>query len=167
LEVAEHLPESSAGFLLDSLCKHSDIIVFSAAIPGQGGQNHVNEQPFTYWQSMFAERGFQWHDVFRNRYWEEPTVEWWYKQNMFLIAKAGISIPKQLLEPDHANAQVYVHPELWLQQKRKLQDELQLLKEKEHSFFNGHFSFNTYIKILWQKLIRIVRKRIGLTPKPH
>ncbi|NBQ80112.1 MAG: methyltransferase domain-containing protein [Betaproteobacteria bacterium] len=52
LEVAEHLPESSADSLADNLVKHGDLILFSAARPGQGGEHHVNERPLTYWLNL-------------------------------------------------------------------------------------------------------------------
>ena len=45
MEVAEHLvPESSANFVR-SLTRLSDIVLFSAAVPGQGGTNHINFHP--------------------------------------------------------------------------------------------------------------------------
>src|SRR5215212_9660994 len=44
LEVAEHIQPSSAKTFIESICKLSDVILFSAAIPGQGGMNHQNEQ---------------------------------------------------------------------------------------------------------------------------
>jgi 2-polyprenyl-3-methyl-5-hydroxy-6-metoxy-1,4-benzoquinol methylase len=46
LEVAEHLPADSADTLVDSLVRHGSVILFSAAVPGQGGEHHVNEQPY-------------------------------------------------------------------------------------------------------------------------
>lgn len=58
LEVAEHLPESSAEALIESLCMHGSIVVFSAALPGQGGWKHINEQPEHYWAEKFAKRMF-------------------------------------------------------------------------------------------------------------
>lgn len=58
LEVAEHLPAASADTLVDSICRCSDIVVFSAATPGQGGHRHVNEQPIEYWIQKFEDRGY-------------------------------------------------------------------------------------------------------------
>lgn len=58
IETAEHLPEKAADTLLDTLARHSDLIVFSAAKPGQGGFGHLNEQPDLYWLTKFAERGY-------------------------------------------------------------------------------------------------------------
>ncbi|WP_159930983.1 class I SAM-dependent methyltransferase [Oceanicoccus sp. KOV_DT_Chl] len=65
LEVAEHLPGSSAPQLVASLCRHSDIVVFSAAPPGQGGENHINEQDYSYWRDLFDKNNFQMYDCLR------------------------------------------------------------------------------------------------------
>src|SRR5262249_16044265 len=86
LEVAEHLRPESADAFVEWLCSLSDTIVFSAAIPGQGGDNHLNEQPFEYWQNKFAVHDFHFYDVFRNRYWQNDEIDCWYRQNMFLAA---------------------------------------------------------------------------------
>jgi hypothetical protein len=43
LEVAEHLPEGSAGALVSTLIEAAPVVVFSAAIKGQSGTNHINE----------------------------------------------------------------------------------------------------------------------------
>jgi len=55
LEVAEHLSPDSSDTFVDYMCSLSDLIMFSAAIPGQGGDNHTNET----WQSGWAERFFR------------------------------------------------------------------------------------------------------------
>src|SRR5687768_2487400 len=44
LEVAEHLPRSRADSLVDDLAALGSTVLFSAAIPFQGGTHHVNEQ---------------------------------------------------------------------------------------------------------------------------
>jgi len=87
LEVAEHLDESRAvGFVFD-LCKLSDVIVFSAAVPGQGGTHHVNEQWPTYWIQKFDSAGYVALDCLRNQVWSNPNVAWWYVQNAFAFVK--------------------------------------------------------------------------------
>ena len=58
LEVAEHLPARAARVLVGSLTRLSDVVVFTAARPGQGGRLHVNEQPPSYWRQLFDEQGF-------------------------------------------------------------------------------------------------------------
>ena len=87
LEVAEHLPESCADKFVESLVKYSDVIIFSAALPGQGGQNHLNEQWTLYWQKKFAKHKFYFHDVIRPLIWDNKKVDWWYRQNIFLLSK--------------------------------------------------------------------------------
>jgi SAM-dependent methyltransferase len=59
IEVAEHLPGRAASGLVAALTDMSDVVVFTAATPGQGGSHHVNEQPQSYWETRFAERGFR------------------------------------------------------------------------------------------------------------
>jgi 2-polyprenyl-3-methyl-5-hydroxy-6-metoxy-1,4-benzoquinol methylase len=44
LEVAEHLPDRAADTFIASLVRLAPLILFSAAIPQQGGTNHCNEQ---------------------------------------------------------------------------------------------------------------------------
>jgi SAM-dependent methyltransferase len=110
LEVAEHLPIESAEILISSLCAHSDRIVFSAAIPGQGGQNHLNEQWSGYWQEIFDQHGYQRIDVLRPQVWNNKSVDVWYRQNMFVYVKKGLSV-----NADARGVQIAeIHPELWL-----------------------------------------------------
>ncbi|HKM40321.1 MAG TPA: methyltransferase domain-containing protein, partial [Patescibacteria group bacterium] len=109
LEVAEHLSEQSADILIETLTNLSNTILFSAALPFQGGQNHINEQPFSYWIKKFNKKGFIVKDVFRNEIWNNKEIEWWYKQNIFLIKK---SEEKQELIND------YYHPESYFDKAR-------------------------------------------------
>ena len=67
LEVAEHLPRARADLFVDNLVAHGDLILFSAAVPHQGGEHHVNEQPPQYWREKFAARGYQPFDFLRPR----------------------------------------------------------------------------------------------------
>lgn len=84
MEVAEHLPSSGAPTLVHSLTALGPIILFSAAIPFQGGTDHRNEQWPEYWQALFAEDDFVPVDCLRPRVWDDPQVAWWYAQNMLL-----------------------------------------------------------------------------------
>ena len=84
LEVAEHLPESRArGFVAD-LCRHGDTVLFGAAPPGQGGEQHINEQPYAYWRVFFEELGFEPFDFLRPRVASDPDVAPWYRYNTLL-----------------------------------------------------------------------------------
>ena len=87
LEVAEHLTAQHAVTLVDFLTHLAPVILFSAAIPYQGGTNHVNEQWPDYWAKIFEKRDFIAIDCLRPRIWEDDDVAWWYAQNMLLFVK--------------------------------------------------------------------------------
>jgi Methyltransferase domain len=84
LEVAEHIPASKSEVFIDSLVAHSDLILFSAAVPGQGGEFHINEQPFEYWREKFSMRGFEVVDCLRPSIINVREIEPWYRYNTFL-----------------------------------------------------------------------------------
>lgn len=86
LEVAEHLPERAADTFVHTLVSLGDTILFSAAIPGQDGQNHLNEQWPEYWQEKFSAHGYRFYDVVREKIWNNDKVDVWYRQNIFLIS---------------------------------------------------------------------------------
>jgi SAM-dependent methyltransferase len=85
LEVAEHLPAERAGTFVEDLCRLSSIVVFSAAIPGQGGTHHINEQWPSYWVEHFRKNNFVASDCIRPQIWDDQEVVWWYRQNMFVF----------------------------------------------------------------------------------
>lgn len=89
LEVAEHLSFDSADVFVKTICNLSDTILFSAAIPYQGGQNHINEQEPNYWIEKFEGEGYKLFDVVRPIFWENEIVDSWYRQNMLLFTKNG------------------------------------------------------------------------------
>ncbi|MEY2925593.1 MAG: hypothetical protein RL367_70 [Pseudomonadota bacterium] len=86
LEVAEHLPGTLADQFVDSLIRHGDVILFSAAVPHQGGEHHVNEQPPSYWQNKFAARGYAAYDWVRPALAGQAQVKPWYRFNAILYA---------------------------------------------------------------------------------
>jgi SAM-dependent methyltransferase len=89
LEVAEHLsPEHASGFI-DNLTRHGDVILFSAAVPHQGGEHHVNEQLPQYWRELFAARGYEVFDWVRPRVAGNRDVKAWYRFNTLIYANAA------------------------------------------------------------------------------
>jgi SAM-dependent methyltransferase len=108
LEVAEHLAPGSAPALVDSLVKHSNLVVFSAGCPGQPGQHHVNCQWADYWQELFNARGYVCSDALRWSIWDIQDIEPWYRQNIFIArrdpAAAGQEPRiKRVIHPDMLN----------------------------------------------------------------
>jgi len=92
VEVAEHLPEACSNGFVQTLCKASDVILFSAAIKYQGGMRHVNEQWQSYWIKLFNTNGYQCLDIFRPVIWENKEVDWWYRQGIFLFINRASSL---------------------------------------------------------------------------
>ncbi|MDB5443128.1 MAG: hypothetical protein JWP86_2646 [Phenylobacterium sp.] len=84
LEVAEHVPARAGPGLVDNLVRHGDHILFSAAVPGQGGKGHINERPLGYWRQLFAARGYRAFDYLRPRIADQTQIEWWYRYNTLL-----------------------------------------------------------------------------------
>ncbi len=112
LEVAEHLPSDAAPILVQSLVKLAPVILFSAAIPGQGGTHHVNEQWPEYWQNLFAKHGYRFCDPLRLAIWNDSEVEWWYAQNTFVVASDSfLDGSSDFVAP--LSIQRLIHPELW------------------------------------------------------
>lgn len=118
LEVVEHLPEEAADNAISLITASADILLFSAAIPGQGGQFHLNEQWPDYWQNKLKAHGFLPCDNLRQKFWDNDNVEWWYKQNMVLYVKPGIA-SKLNLEITK-DLPVYIHPYLLNDKLQKL-----------------------------------------------
>lgn len=87
LEVAEHLDQSVAQRFVKFLTDLAPKVLFSAAIPGQGGEHHVNEQWPSYWVELFERCGFAGLDPFRAKLWQRPEVDWWYAQNLLLFVR--------------------------------------------------------------------------------
>jgi hypothetical protein len=117
LEVAEHLPESSARNFIKSLTAMADIVLFAAAIPFQGGTNHINEQWQTYWAKIFGEFGYKPVDIIRPIIWGNPEVAYVYAQNTILYVNQNAlndypEFAPYVRESDSAMLSV-VHPHKW------------------------------------------------------
>lgn len=87
LEVGEHLPAEAADGLVDSLTSLGPVVLFSAAIPQQGGVGHINEQWPEYWRARFEAHGFDVLDCVRRRVWDDDRVEAYYAQNTLLYLR--------------------------------------------------------------------------------
>jgi len=117
LEVAEHLPEHAARTFVDSLTKHAQAVLFSAAIPYQGGKHHVNEQWQSYWAELFGSAGYVAVDCIRPLIWDNPNVQWWYAQNTILYVDPSAFARHPRLESEYRRQPSLplsvVHPKLY------------------------------------------------------
>ncbi|MCC5830803.1 MAG: methyltransferase domain-containing protein [Phycisphaeraceae bacterium] len=116
LEVAEHIPPESADGFVDSLVGLAPVVLFSAAVPGQGGIHHVNEQWPDYWVSKFDTRGYRVIDAIRPRIWRREDLKGWYRQNMLLFVADQILESSEELKQERANTRMeqlnLVHPQI-------------------------------------------------------
>jgi SAM-dependent methyltransferase len=87
MEVAEHIAPECADVFVGNLVMLGPVILFSAAVPMQGGTAHVNEQWPEYWSEKFHGRGYTAVDCLRRKLWHNPRVDFWYSQNAFLYVK--------------------------------------------------------------------------------
>ncbi|MDA1316109.1 MAG: class I SAM-dependent methyltransferase [Acidobacteria bacterium] len=127
LEVAEHLPPASARGFVESLASLGDIVAFSAAVPGQGGTQHVNEQWPEYWSALFDEQGYRAFDCFRSRFWLDERIAWWYRQNLFLYVaesrlNADPTLRERLRSSDVHLPPRLIHPAMHLAHVRAMAD---------------------------------------------
>lgn len=134
LEVAEHISEKSADIFVANLISSGKIILFSAAIPFQGGQNHINEQWIAYWEAKFLKHNYVVHDILKPIFWDNPNIFWWYKQNMVIVAPIGFKFNRKISQNELNNL---IHFELYSEKAQKVDD-----------IYNGKLKFSTYIKFL-------------------
>ena len=116
LEVAEHLPASAAQGFVEGLVGLAPAVLFSAAVPGQDGLGHVNEQWPTYWRKLFREHDYRLIDCVRPRVWDSGKVKFWYRQNMLLFVDPALLESRPALEQERQRTAAaplsIVHPRL-------------------------------------------------------
>ena len=102
LEVGEHLPPAASRTLVRNLVRASRRVVFSAATPGQGGVDHVNERPLEHWVALFADEGYAASDFIRAALAAEKAIsaEPWYRYNtlFFFHPADGPALPAYVLQ---------------------------------------------------------------------
>jgi hypothetical protein len=119
LEVAEHLPASCSSMFVESLTRLGPLVLFSAAIPLQGGHHHINEQWLDKWALLFREHDYVPIDCIRKRVWQDLTVQWWYAQNTLLFAQANLlnsnTVLKAAFDQTDPRQLRLVHPRNYLE----------------------------------------------------
>jgi hypothetical protein len=118
LEVAEHLPPIAADTIVESLTLLSPVVLFSAAIPFQGGHRHLNEQWQSWWAERFMRCGYLPCDCFRDEFWSNEAIAPWYAQNALLfLSEEGLARYPELGDAVARSQPVrnLVHSETYLQ----------------------------------------------------
>lgn len=129
LEVAEHIEEQNADKFVKTLTNLSNFIVFSAAIPFQGGVNHINENWQQYWIDKFKTYGYVVSDVVRRKIWGDNDIEMWYCQNILVFKKAELI--SNCVESQEYSSESYniIHPKLHFQKSLQVLEKIYLNKE--------------------------------------
>jgi SAM-dependent methyltransferase len=116
LEVAEHLPPEAGSGFVDTLANLAPAVLFSAAIPNQGGRNHVNEQWPDYWEGEFGRSDYVAVDCIRPRIWKRPGVHFWYRQNIILFVSRELLDGRPPLKEEYERSRSrplsVVHPRM-------------------------------------------------------
>jgi SAM-dependent methyltransferase len=110
LEFLEHVDKRYTETLINSLAKHSNTILFSAAIPGQGGTHHVNENWPAYWIDEFRKKDYICNDIIRPMIWTDEEIPFWYRQNIMLFTKSELTTSKDFVSFEGLSL---VHPVLY------------------------------------------------------
>jgi SAM-dependent methyltransferase len=114
LEVAHYLPRQRAASFVADLCALSPLVLFSAAIPHQGGLGHVNEQWPAYWAEHFVKRGYTPVDCVRDEIWDDPDVAPWYAQNTLLFVKHDAATAPLRAHYGYGRCPARVHPAVYM-----------------------------------------------------
>jgi cyclopropane fatty-acyl-phospholipid synthase-like methyltransferase len=147
LEVAEHLKSETAEKFVNTITDASDYVLFSAAIPNQGGTDHINEQWQDYWAELFLKRGYIAFDLIRKKIWNDKTIPFWYRQNILIYAKKEKADELRISDYDRLNSQLQiciVHPESYeytLNKMSSLKGSIRLLRRAVIR------SFKRYLKL--------------------
>ncbi len=124
VEVAEHLPPDAAVGFVDFLTTLAPVVAFAAAIPGQGGNNHINEQWPDYWAALFEHRGFCPVDCIRPAVWDREDIASRYIQNLIVYtSEQGCALHPGLLEAKHRTNRkqlAVVHPRMFISAQKRL-----------------------------------------------
>ena len=117
MEVGEHIAPERADTFIGNIIRHADAVVFSAAVPYQGGVHHVNEQWSSYWTDKFARHHYRCFDFLRWRIWNDRRIAVWYRQNLLIFARRSNSELIRRLEVQAAELMpagiAVIHPEMW------------------------------------------------------
>lgn len=103
LEMFEHIPEERAIELISTISSITDRVLFSAAVPNQGGNGHINEQYLSYWVKLFRDEGFYLNDTIRPEIWNDRDIPYWYRQNIVVFSRVEC--------PTQAGPIDIIHPE--------------------------------------------------------
>ena len=140
-DLAEHIEPEHSDTYMDNLTSFSDVILFSAAIPKQGGTHHVNEQWPSYWIEKFQAKNFIPVDCIRPKIWNDKDISVWYRQNILFFVRENVLKNYPMLEQESRRPVLdVVHPE---------------------TYERSEIGFRTVCKNLIPSFLRAVKRRLS------
>ncbi|MBA3551111.1 hypothetical protein H0W32_02810, partial [Patescibacteria group bacterium] len=150
LEVAEHVSDKASGTLINNLTQIAPVVLFSAAIPLQGGSRHINEQWPDYWTALFEKEGYIPVDCIRRKIWTDKQVSFFYAQNIFIyVKKENLSSYPQLqkeIEAGNGSALPLVHPYMFMYYAERWRTVVPVLGKFPPSFLHAAKRFLNFLK---------------------
>ena len=129
IEVIEHLSPARGEAFVADLCRCAPHVLFGAAIPGQKGPNHLNEQWLSVWAECFAAHRYRPLDVVRPRVWGDDDLRVPHRQNPVLFVREDLydRAARRALttEPPSLAALDQVHPALFTARSNALRTALE------------------------------------------
>ncbi|MCX7549368.1 class I SAM-dependent methyltransferase [Xanthomarina sp. F2636L] len=150
LEVAEHISEEASEIFVMNLISSGKTILFSAATPFQGGQNHINEQWPTYWEKKFLKHGYIMHDIIRPLIWDNTKIFTWYKQNTFIITPENHQF--NFNQPVNSIKNI-VHYDLFIDRHNMLNRTILEKNERLKMIESGQLKSISYLKYFLKSII--------------
>jgi len=167
LEVAEHLPVECAATFIESLTNLGPVVLFSAAVPYQGGTDHINEQWPEYWNELFSAQGYKVIDCIRKKFWNNDRVRWWYAQNIFLFIEQNHleNYPRLQREAEcvEQSALSHIHPKNYLTKMDALKNYTNMMETPDLNNMPLGQTVNFFKKIvsaLPGKTIKAVKRKL-------
>lgn len=165
LEVAEHLPPEFAATLVESLVGSAPVVLFSAAIPFQGGTNHINEQWPDKWAELFKKHNYLPIDFLRKQLWQNEDVEFWYAQNLLLFVREDFLRTNSALMREYERTNLeqlcLVHPKQYLINQNRLQN----LSEAEPPIRGVRWASRIFFRSLKKAASRWARRVTQKNPR--
>ncbi|MDY7107297.1 MAG: class I SAM-dependent methyltransferase [Planctomycetota bacterium] len=106
-EVAEHLPPACADRFVRLLTSIADTIVLTAAVPGSGGTDHVNEQPNEYWIDRLKRHGYDFDRARSMRWrrrWQGAGVAGCFARTVMVFQRVAPPAPEGSSSSDRTPA---------------------------------------------------------------
>ncbi len=113
-EVAEHLPPERAKSFVEDLTSLADVVLFSAALPYQGGVGHLNEQLLSYWVALFEEQGYELRDIIRPDIWNRKEVLVWYRSNMVVFVRKDSPAAQRIDKKSYNQLIDVINPDMYV-----------------------------------------------------